>query len=50
MTAQELIARLKLRIADFNEATAQLETMTYSKVDAELDAEIIKRLEKGGAK
>ena len=44
MTTTELIARLQRRIADFKEATMQLETMTYSKVDAELDDEIIQHL------
>ncbi len=38
------VERLKLRIADFNQASMQLESMTYSKVDAELDAAILSEL------
>lgn len=45
MTAQELLARVRRRIADFDQATMQLEHMTYSKVDADLDSKIARYLE-----
>lgn len=49
MNVDDLIARIKMRIDDFSQATMQLERMTYSQVDAELDAEIIRHLKKARA-